>query len=346
MSKKIFKSKIFVYCILSLTMLFSGFINNNNIITAKADELTSIKKTILVNNIKYTISNEDNFATVKGYYNAPVGDICIPSIIEYAGTSYTVTELGNNAFEDCDLMDSITLPNCLTKIGYRAFANCTNLNKINIPDSVNSIDAECFSKCENLESISLPDNILEISYICEDCKHLKSIKLPSNLKTIVGSAFANCVNLETIFIPDTVTSFSMPSLCGAFHNCKNLKSIHLSKNLKHIPEETFEGCENLNLVNLPNNTTKVNETNLKENASDKLTTNIEITLDGLNKYTVSVETQKYINIDGTEQNLGQPHRKAYSNSVRGRVEIANELAEPYLSAVMAVWGDIPTVVET
>lgn len=71
----------------------------------------------------------------------------------------------------------------------------------------------------------------------------------------------------------------------------------------------------------------------------------KITIDMLTQYSVSVKRQKYTVVDGEEYPIGQPHRKAYVNSERGRTEIQNELEEPYLSAVMAVWGKQPTVIE-
>lgn len=71
----------------------------------------------------------------------------------------------------------------------------------------------------------------------------------------------------------------------------------------------------------------------------------KITLDMLTQDSVSVKRQRYAVVDGEEYPIGRPHRKAYVNSERGRTEIQNELEEPYLSAVMAVWGEQPTVIE-
>ena len=68
----------------------------------------------------------------------------------------------------------------------------------------------------------------------------------------------------------------------------------------------------------------------------------KIMVDMLTQDTVSIKTQRYMVEDGTELEIGLPHRKAYSNSPQGRAALANELAEPYLSAVMTVWGDAPT----
>ena len=71
----------------------------------------------------------------------------------------------------------------------------------------------------------------------------------------------------------------------------------------------------------------------------------KITLDMLNEKSVSVKKQKYVTIDGQEYLVGDPWRRAYVNNEDGRQQIQNELEEPYLSAVMAVWGEQPTVIE-
>lgn len=73
--------------------------------------------------------------------------------------------------------------------------------------------------------------------------------------------------------------------------------------------------------------------------------NTKIDLDMLNPNSVSVKTQRYLLEDGQELLVGQPHRRAYVNSRKGRQELQAELSEPYLSSVLAVWGDAPTVME-
>jgi hypothetical protein len=73
---------------------------------------------------------------------------------------------------------------------------------------------------------------------------------------------------------------------------------------------------------------------------------VKTTLDMLTDKSVSIQTQRYVEDGGEEYPVGEPHRCAYINSERGREEIAGALAEPYLSAVLTVWGDTPTVIET
>jgi hypothetical protein len=71
----------------------------------------------------------------------------------------------------------------------------------------------------------------------------------------------------------------------------------------------------------------------------------KITLDMLTDKSVSVMTQRYVEEDGVEYPVGEPHRCSYINSKRGRADVATALEEPYLSAVMAMWGAEPSVSE-
>ena len=69
----------------------------------------------------------------------------------------------------------------------------------------------------------------------------------------------------------------------------------------------------------------------------------KITLDMLTENSVSVKTQRYVVVDGQEYPIGEPHRRAYVNSVRGRQAVENEVPEPQRSAIFALWGENPTV---
>ena len=65
----------------------------------------------------------------------------------------------------------------------------------------------------------------------------------------------------------------------------------------------------------------------------------KITLDNLTEKSVSVLTQQFAEINGQTVQIGENHRTAYTNSTYGRIELKEKLPEPYLSSVLAVWGD-------
>ena len=71
----------------------------------------------------------------------------------------------------------------------------------------------------------------------------------------------------------------------------------------------------------------------------------KITLDMLTKDSVSVLRQQFLTFNGEEMQVGGNIRNAYMNSESGRQLIRNLLLDEYYNAVMAVWGDNPTVDE-
>jgi hypothetical protein len=68
-------------------------------------------------------------------------------------------------------------------------------------------------------------------------------------------------------------------------------------------------------------------------------------LDMLTQDSVSVKKQAYITYMGQEYPIGEPWRRAYINSEYGRQQIVLELPQAQVNAIMAVWGDTPTITE-
>lgn len=69
------------------------------------------------------------------------------------------------------------------------------------------------------------------------------------------------------------------------------------------------------------------------------------TLDMLTPNSVSIKKQQHVEINGVEYPVGEPWRRAYTNSPTGRAAVEAEVPEPYRSAVFAVWGNEPVVSE-
>ena len=68
-------------------------------------------------------------------------------------------------------------------------------------------------------------------------------------------------------------------------------------------------------------------------------------VDMLTKDSVSIATDKFIELVGQEQQVGERHSIAYQNSDSGRVRIQEEQPEEVVNAVFAIWGDTPTIEE-
>ena len=75
----------------------------------------------------------------------------------------SVTNIGNHAFSNCELLTSINIPDGVTNIGDYAFYGCESLNSINIPNSVTNIGNGTFCRCESLKSINIPSSVVNMN---------------------------------------------------------------------------------------------------------------------------------------------------------------------------------------
>ena len=67
---------------------------------------------------------------------------------------YTLDDvIGNQAFDGCSSLTSLTLPSSVTSIGSSAFSGCSGLTSLTLPSSVTSIEWSAFSGCSGLSSI-------------------------------------------------------------------------------------------------------------------------------------------------------------------------------------------------
>lgn len=85
----------------------------------------------------------------------------------------------NAAFNGCESLQQITIPNSVTHIGNYAFWGCKNLQQITIPNSVTHIGDRAFTRCENLQQITIPNTVTHIGDSAfESCKNLQQITIP------------------------------------------------------------------------------------------------------------------------------------------------------------------------
>lgn len=121
------------------------------------------------------------------------GDIVIPPSVIYNGTSYSVTAIGQYAFQGCTDLTSVTIPNSVTAIGDDAFNECTALTSVEIPNSVTVIGDGAFSGCSGLTSVIMPNTITTIrDYAFSFCSGLTNITIPKSVTYIGMYAFQYC----------------------------------------------------------------------------------------------------------------------------------------------------------
>ena len=214
-----------------------------------------------IDGIYYNLNNSTQTAEVTylylGEYNYfGITSITIPEKITYNSTEYSVTSIGDYAFQYCNSLTSISIPNSVTEIGSYAFSNCSSLTSISIPNSVTSIGSYAFSNCSSLTSITIPNSVTSIgSYAFQYCNSLTSITIPNSVTSIGESAFYNCEALTSITIGNSVTSIGS----YAFEDCSSLTSITIPNSVTSIESYAFQYCNSLTSITIPNSVTSIGD---------------------------------------------------------------------------------------
>ena len=215
------------------------------------------------------------------------GAITIPSEID----GKPVTRIGGWAFNCCDSLTSITIPNSVTRIEDGAFELCDSLTSITIPNSVTSIGDEAFDRCTGLTSITIPDSVTSIGSAFGGCAGLTSITIPDSVTSIGYAAFRGCTRLASVNVASgnnyyssnngvlfdkkktklirypegkSQTSYAIPNSVTsigdeAFWRCDGLTSITIPNSVTSIGRDAFYHCIGLTSITIPNSVTSIGE---------------------------------------------------------------------------------------
>jgi hypothetical protein len=198
------------------------------------------------------------------------------SIKQQSLNQYKVKEgteiICENAFYECESLQSITFPQSLKRIGDDAFYQCENLEYVGINEGLEEIGNNAFNGCVNLSSIVLPRSLKRSvagstftgvqdivsnseKYICEDnCLYTSDfhtliyffqngedyLEIPYGVKTIGAYAFSES-DIRHVDIPESVTEIGH---C-AFSHCMNLRHIYLPRSIIEIGTSAFYWCKKL-----------------------------------------------------------------------------------------------------
>lgn len=221
----------------------------------------------VVDNIQYNINSSSNRTVeVAGAYWR-MTNVNIPAIVNYNGTTYSVTAISNYAFSSYSSLSSIDIPNSVTIIGENAFSWCSSLTSVVIPNSVTIIGKNAFNGCGSLTSVVISNSVVTIGPMAfYYCKSLSSVAIPASVTTIGKDAFSNCSSLVCIDVDNDNQNFS--SIDGVLFNKNKTtlfvypcgrpdKDYNIPNTVITLDEHAFLCCNSLTSVTIPASVTTI-----------------------------------------------------------------------------------------
>lgn len=116
-----------------------------------ASILTVQAESFVVDDITYSTIT-DNSVEITGY-NGTQSIVSIPNAVNYNDNTYSVIQIGNNAFRNCEEIISISIPDNVKSLGKYAMALCKKLRKIEIGAGMTDINSLAFFEDDALDTI-------------------------------------------------------------------------------------------------------------------------------------------------------------------------------------------------
>lgn len=174
----------------------------------------------------FRLSSDQRYYSVVSVSGAMPTQVTIPENYCFL----PVRSIAENVFNDCPLVETISIPKGVTEIGSGAFAGCTSLKSITV-DPANAAfasEAGILYKADKTAivhipakvsgEIVLPSGIRQIDNGAFMGRSVTRVTLPRGLTSIGMKAFADCTLLEEMEVPDTVTKIEK----GVFSGCTSL----------------------------------------------------------------------------------------------------------------------------
>ena len=176
-------------------------------------------------------------------------DLVIP---KYDPEGREIVGIGENAFNSCSYVKSVTISSMISFISASAFAHCENLKTVDL-GGVSSIGEYVFNECNQLSTVKGLENVTSIKEgAFRNCTSLKRISFSNDLYEIGGDAFAGS-GITSASIPASVYTIGR----GIFQDCLYLNHVDIYANISTIPTQAFSGCRSLESVYLSKSITGI-----------------------------------------------------------------------------------------
>ena len=117
-------------------------------------------------------------------------------------------EIGMFAFNGCNQLPSIVIPDSVVIIGDGAFWNCRRLTSVTLGAGVRTIGIEAFKSCTSLKHITFSASVQVLSdFAFGGCSALESVVMPAGFLQMGTGAFSGCTSLGRIYYYGTHAAY-------------------------------------------------------------------------------------------------------------------------------------------
>ena len=110
-----------------------------------------------------------------------------------------ITSICEGAFEDCEKMTAVSIPNTVTTLGSSCFDGCEMLASVDLPEGITAIPSSAFAYCWALTGIKIPESVTSIGYKAfAYCREMVGMQIPEKVTSIGGDAFTGCSKLKFV----------------------------------------------------------------------------------------------------------------------------------------------------
>ena len=181
--------------------------------------------------------------------------------------------IGNRAFEACESLEEMHIPDSVRTIGDYALGGCSTLKRVTLPDDLESLGKFILSGCNNLEYLSVwvseelfdhltgNDKFMKVACLFAD-SWSSADAFPQSLQTVVlrGEEIPEFALGKLSTVQEVIVETGAKTIGRyAFQNCTNLRKITLPEGLTYIGEEAFDDCIYLEYLLLPDSIKEIED---------------------------------------------------------------------------------------